>query len=578
MMAIRKLPREVLQGIVSYLSNRCTNRKDLLNLSQTCRSFWDAATPAIYRDVNLQCYHDLESEVNEKTERRQLCLIKSIAENPKLGTQVRTFVNDTYPYAGGRDVTQRAETDNTLLVDAAKNMKGLCKASFSTNPLAIHMITNLPSYPQLSHLRLDGFMPSKHIWENATTPLKTLKWNIAIPRGTEGSASLAEARFLLRVLEETCPDLEVLDLSLGDPYSRSVPNTDLATAPGVIDAYNALPEITEAKLTHLCHFGFSTRGAGGDVPEEEIKVFILEVVGRYGHSLRSITIPGGGHGWTRGGLDFVLKVCALVPDLRELNLSKGYLGSGSELTAHEAFHELTTSPATAKMERFSTMDIQGHFSREIGQLFKNWMNLKFLQLGDEDNSGGPFGDDGRPQFDEYKPHILAFIKALPPSLQELYIEINGQDICCDDDEDFDPICTMSPEIFRTLPHLHTCDIHAWISNIDGGLGSLPEKGVFYRRLPSDAMHPKERTIWTSRMDCIYQDEDILVKKRSNLVEDEAFEGEDAKEVWLDGATFSKPSWGTSRGRPPGRPNWSWPFCADLIQSKIGDYEMFRARY
>ncbi|KAH7420076.1 hypothetical protein BKA64DRAFT_716437 [Cadophora sp. MPI-SDFR-AT-0126] len=577
MMAIKKLPREVLQDIVSYLPNRCTNWKDLLNCSQTCRSFRDAATPAIYRDVNLQCIHDLDQEVNEKTDRRQLNFMKSIAENPKLGTLVRTFVNDSDPYAGGRDVTQRSETDKSLLFDAAKNMKGLCKASFSTNPLAVQVVTNLPSYPQLSDLTLNGFIPTKHVWANAQAPLKSLTWKINTLRSPEGPVSLAEVRFLLRVLEETCPDLELLDLSLGDPYSRSASNADVATVPRV-DAYVSLSEKPEANMTRLRHFGLSTRSSGVENHDEEIKAFILEVVEKYGHLLQSITIPGGTHEWTRGGLDFVLKVCALVPGLRELNLSKGYIGSGSALTAHEAFHELTTSPATANIERFSTMNIQGHFSKEIGELFGFWKNLKFLQVGDEDNSGGPFGDDGRPQFDDYRPHIMAFIQALPTSLQELYLEINGQDICCDDDEDFDPLCTMSPEIFHALPRLHTCDIQAWISNLDGGLGSIPEKGVFYRRLPSDALHPKERTIWFSRMDCIYQDEDILVKKRSSLVEDEAFEGEDAKEVWLGGATFSRMRRGTSRGSPPGRPDWSWPFCEDLLQTKIENYEMWRARY
>ena len=79
-MGIKKLPTEVIQDIVSYLPSRVTDRKDLLNCSQTCRSFWDAATPAIYRDINLQYDHDQDTEVNEKTERRQLRLLQSIAE------------------------------------------------------------------------------------------------------------------------------------------------------------------------------------------------------------------------------------------------------------------------------------------------------------------------------------------------------------------------------------------------------------------------------------------------------------------------------------------------------------------
>ncbi|KAH7350694.1 hypothetical protein BKA65DRAFT_593598 [Rhexocercosporidium sp. MPI-PUGE-AT-0058] len=577
MAAFKKLPKEIFSEIASYLPNKSTNRTDLLNCSQTCRSFWDAATPAIYHAIDLHFDGNQDEAAIQKSERRQLSLIKSLAENPKLGAQVRTFVNDSDTYSDCKDMTQRAETDISLLTEAAKNIKYLSQASFTTNPLAIQVVTTVPSYPQLYDLTLDGFVPTKHIWPNSTTPLKSLKWKMRTYQTTFGDALLSESRFLLKAVEATCPDLEVLEFSLEDYYPRSMPNTALAVAPEVIEGYNALPDSSEPKFKHLRHFGLYFKDRNEDIPQDEIKNLIFEVVGRYGHSLTSLSIPGGGHEWTREGLDFVLKACTLVPDLRELNLTGGFLGSGSELTALQTFKELTSSPATAKIEKFSTYDIQGHFSGEIGRLFRAWKNLKFLQVGDVDNADGLFGDDGRLQFDDYRRHILAFIRGLPPTVQEIYLEINGEGLSCDDDEDFDPLCNMGKRIFRALPRLHTCDIHAWISNCDGGLGSLPEKGVFYRRLPSESSNYKERMIWTSRMDFIYQDEDILVEKASELVEDESFEGENAKEVWLDGATFQKVGTGTSRGRPVGGPDWSWPFCLDLIQSRIGNYEMWRER-
>jgi hypothetical protein len=107
----------------------------------------------------------------------------------------------------------------------------------------------------------------------------------------------------------------------------------------------------------------------------------------------------------------------------------------------------------------------------------------------------------------------------------------------DENEDFDGFCNFGNIIFKTLRRLHSCDIHAWISNIDGGLSDLCEKAVFYRRLHLEPNN-KIRDIWTSRMDSIYQDTGILVTKKRSILELEAdegeFEGKDADEVWLGG--------------------------------------------
>ncbi|KAG4441282.1 hypothetical protein IFR05_003210 [Cadophora sp. M221] len=514
----------------------------------------------------------------------------------RLGAQVRTFVNDSDPYNGGQDMTQRAETERTLLIEAAKSMKFLSKASFNSNPLGIHVVTTLPSYPELYDLTLDGFILSKHIWGHSLTALKSLTWKMRRYDRAFGASFLTEAYFLLKVVEATCPDLEVLNISLNDHNYREVINTDSALSLELIGGYNSLPDSTYPKLINLRHFGLHPRDFRGGNSQAEIKSFILDIARRYDQSLKSISIPAGSRRWTRDWLDFVLEVCALIPDLRELDLTRTSQGSGSKLTQLEAFYELTTSPATSKVERFSSIDIQGHFSGEIGLLFKAWKNLKFLQVGDENNSGGPFEGDGRLQFDSYrlvstKPfqassilaynykHILAFIQALPQSLQQIYLEINGEGLWCDEPEDFDPVSNMGNAIFCSLHRLHVCDIHAWISNCDGGLSWLPEKGVFYRRLPGDdAQRPKKKSIWTSRTDMIYRDGDILVKKDVELAEGDAFEGEDAREVWLDGATFQKSRFGgTSRGRPANRPDSSWPFCLDLMQTRIENYEMWRER-
>jgi hypothetical protein len=55
--------------------------------------------------------------------------------------------------------------------------------------------------------------------------------------------------------------------------------------------------------------------------------------------------------------------------------------------------------------------------------------------------------------------VKGFIKTLPKSLEEVYLEINGYDLMLDEAEDFDVFCDFGNDVFRILLHLHTCDIH-----------------------------------------------------------------------------------------------------------------------
>jgi hypothetical protein len=144
-------------------------------------------------------------------------------------------------------------------------------------------------------------------------------------------------------------------------------------------------------------------------------------------------------------------------------------------------------------------------------------------------------------------------------------------VCCDDDSDFDPVCDFGTDLFAAMRNLHTCDIHAWISNIGGGLGQIPEKGVFYRRLAHhrEPFNANVKDIWTSRMDCIYQESDTVVVKDCEELEGQ-FEGKDADEVWCDGLTSEK-------SRPTRRqadyPDYSWPGWVN----KVNGYAMFRKK-
>ncbi|KAF4629726.1 hypothetical protein G7Y89_g8422 [Cudoniella acicularis] len=90
-----------------------------------------------------------------------------------------------------------------------------------------------------------------------------------------------------------------------------------------------------------------------------------------------------------------------------------------------------------------------------------------------------------PYFDKVASGILGFVSSLPQSIEDMYIELDNSEVKCDEDEDFDPIEQLGPEIFKSLTRLHTLDINAWITNIDGGFGDIPEKAIFCRRRPKD---------------------------------------------------------------------------------------------
>ena len=144
--------------------------------------------------------------------------------------------------------------------------------------------------------------------------------------------------------------------------------------------------------------------------------------------------------------------------------------------------------------------------------------------------------------------------------------INGYELILDDYEDFDPICEIATEIFKSLRRLHTCDIAAWISNLDGGLGQIPEKAVHWRRLhhvaqPLTSPAIKTKDLWQSRMDSIYQEDDPAISHEKLVLELEddegVFEGEDAKEIWIGGSSG-----------PCDRDDFdrSWPWFGDMVES------------
>jgi hypothetical protein len=231
--------------------------------------------------------------------------------NPNLGSLVRNFTNcRSWHGYDLKDATY--SSDPETLINAARNLSRLAKASFTKNPLATTVIDSLPTYSYLTDLKIEGISPKEHIWSKNPTSLTTLEWNMPFGRD-ETPSSLANV--LLNVVESTCPDLTSLDI-VQSAYHGEVPVTEWLQQ--YLDM--AVPALPKIKLRH---FGLQW-GKAFHRPEEatEIERKFLEIIERHRHSLKSVVIPTHYGPWTREGLDFILKVCKLLPNLSALSLSQ----------------------------------------------------------------------------------------------------------------------------------------------------------------------------------------------------------------------------------------------------------------
>lgn len=579
-MSLSTLPKEILHDIVSHFSGDFHN---LQSCARVCRTVSEVATAALYKNIDFSIEERDDVASDEKTKRRQLRLLRSIAENLSLGAFVKYFKNhESEPFGRFEDAT--LDPDDSMAIRAAKNMTFLNAACLTPNQLSAHILANLQDYSKLSELEISGLRPSDHIWAKAPVFLTSLKWDI--PTVWNEQPLWNTVNYLVNVIESTCPELEYLDIRFYD--QRSAPY-DLPKVSERVVNYSNGPEASTPKLTRLRHFGLRYQYQN----PEYIEKSFLEFVKRHHMSLRSICIPTGHGTWTREMLDFVLSVCLSVSNLNELILAPTDKGpTGKHITGYQFLYELTSKLGVTgcSIERFTIANIDCPFSPTIGQLFHAWPNLKFLQIGDRDNENGPYDDSGSLDFPSYALVIKEMIKALPDSLTELYLEINGEGLVAMEDSDFDPICGLGLEIFQSRRRLHTCDIHAWIGNMDGGVGQYPEKAVFYRRLPyhtaygdssPNTLDSKLRAMWTSRMECEYQENHASVIAeyvRLRLEGDQGvFEGDDANEAWGDGYDYAGDfiELGNRRLRGDNRQlDFSWPFWKDTV----GSYPMFRRRY
>jgi hypothetical protein len=233
------------------------------------------------------------------------------------------------------------------------------------------------------------------------TSLTSLTWQLPERRDATFSP-WDSAAFLVNVVETTCSNLESLDISFKD-FARfrvgphALPTVSIAR----VEQYRKVVPSEATNLKRLQNFRYRC-GYGSKERRSAVEKEFTGFIGRYGDSLSSITIPIWQRTWDRKTLDFVLKICGLLPRLKSLTLANNTheASARDEIRSLDFFRALTTDAATSNIERFSIMNMHSPFSPAMGLLFRSWKNLKFLQIGDEHNSDGPYGHDGR--LDHYR--------------------------------------------------------------------------------------------------------------------------------------------------------------------------------
>ena len=325
---------------------------------------------------------------------------------------VKSFKNHPVSMFNRRSKDATLGDNNSMICKAAENLTQLSMASLTPNPLSAHIIANLQSYPQLETLHVYGLQPQEHVWDMAPISLKTLKWEIQTNWRIVGSEANAwdVARFVMNVVEATCPGLESLEVSVAT--LRLVQSTLSVVPAERSEQYRHADSSSSTKLPNLRHFGFKFGYCSTSLVDIESP--FLNFVEKHAQSLNSLSIPIEFGVPVKEQLDFILKVCGLLPNLRDLTLTPDAIRRGGQvLSAYDFFHALTTALASPKfsIERFSTMNIGAPFSPAIGKLFQSWASLKVLRVGDADNArtNSPYSDDGRPDFHAYSPVSVAHV-------------------------------------------------------------------------------------------------------------------------------------------------------------------------
>ncbi|PQE26752.1 hypothetical protein CJF31_00011654 [Rutstroemia sp. NJR-2017a BVV2] len=517
-MALNLLPNELVYNILSYLDY---DRKDLLNYSLVCHNLWDVATAILYSDIKFKLdfnRHDDEWDINEE---KVTILLNALASNPNLGAKVRTL-NLRFKFEDvllGNEYLNLGEEQGGQV---ARNMPYLTKASLSECGLTRHIIANISSFSQLMELELRT-TPESSQWDDKQTSLKKLSWKVPYYYSHDGSTTTTNcwntAVHAIKIVGTVFPQVTELDIT---NVGRSIYPREVAPPPlsevGNEDMQNIL-------LPQLCSFRYQ-----GAVPGKDSES-VLHFIRRHHSLLTSLAMSFGWRPLDQEMMRYMQQVIAAAPKLKSLTALQSYEENRWQSHKLPVWSDSTPSPASTKegIEFFEMWNIGCPLSAEIGKLFSGWNSLRVLKIG----APQP-GEDGRPLFNEAVPKILDFVRNLPHSIEEMYMELENDNVVCYEDEEFDPIEAVAPKIFKAMPRLHKLDINAWITDIDRSTGYLPEKAVICRRRPSeDAENKQKKVIWISRFDCAYQEPYAGVGNMPVEMEGN-FEGKDADEPWLGG--------------------------------------------
>ncbi|KAL3426345.1 hypothetical protein PVAG01_03136 [Phlyctema vagabunda] len=458
MACITDFPAELLRMIMRQQS---LGKADLFNCTLVCKFFEDVAYRELYGVVDFAIDRAEDCVIVESKE-RQLSFLRSVAKNPKLGAAAMIFKDIPNVFGRNQDPIWNADPD--MLFSVAENMKNISEASLAPTATGSEIVSRLPDYQRLFSLSVKGLDPRQHIWDVTPVNLTYLEWKVPRSFLYDGPSPRDFLRFLIDVVETTCPALESLKILMCGSSRDS-------HSPGI-----GQPERSEK------HFGFEEW-----YPEINTDKLFLDFLKKHRQSLKSVYIPIFSE-WTREQLRFVLEACSSLPGLPQLEFRTERSGRPAvEISTFEALSTITRTLASPEfsIESFNFDNTGSPFSARIARLFQRFKSLKFLRLGDEHWFERPHIVNGKVDFNRYRPEFLAFIEGLPTSLEELYLDINRGLLILDEDEVFDPFRDLEREIFSVLRRLRTCDIHARSSYYYDAIGLIPQHSVFFRRLFND---------------------------------------------------------------------------------------------
>ncbi|ORY14444.1 hypothetical protein BCR34DRAFT_599214 [Clohesyomyces aquaticus] len=541
-MVANSVPLEILDNIIWRVAH---DRSVLLNSCLVGHAWWEAATAVLYSKIELHIGYDWDGTQHRILKEGATTLMDTLAlcvysfaigvivtrhqinfhsSSPRLCAKVLTlhmrFDAPAPPSALGSEFLSFGEVNGDQL---ARNLRNLRSATLVDCLLSRHIIANLATYTRLTNLKL-RLSPNPQHWNIDSTSLKKLTWEVPcdIWIATEDGARdcWSSAVHVLEIANTVFPDLVELNIA---NFPRMASDADPHPFPPRTPS-----KTQEITLPRLKNFRYQ-----GDVQENE-RDSILRFLQTIQGSLTTLSMKFGFDALNQNQIEYLPHILSAAPKLKVLEIPSRYPRE-ERWQSHvlPVWSESTRASPTNGIEYFQMWDIGCSFSLEHGRLFSGWDSLKVLKLG------APLFEhdehDGRPHFDEVAPGLMDFVKDLPQSIEELYVELDNSGVVADDDEDFDPVAELPAEIFQSLLRLRILDINAWIADIDRSTGYIPEKAVVCRRCRNedDPDNNSKKTVWISRLECIYQEGYASVTESAIDLEGD-FQGRDEQEPWLGG--------------------------------------------